>query len=127
MTTLIAEPRADKNGKIVTRHVKGEFTPQSNLRLVPAPFLPAAEEVTETVETDDFNVMASLRIFDTNSSACENVETYLEDEYGASFEYDIEEGIETVTFDSARGYDRFTADFYGGDLKEELKEIARNS
>lgn len=124
---LIAEPRADKNGKIVTRHIKGDFAHQSTMKSVPAPFLPVAEEVTDTVETDDLNVMSSLRIFDTNSSACENVETYLEDEYGASFEYDLEEGIETVTFDSARGYDRFTADFYGGDLKEELKEIARNS
>lgn len=124
---LIAEPRADKNGKVVTRHVKGEFFPQNNLRAVPAPHIPAAEKVSETVELDDFNLMASLRIFDTNSSACENVESYLEDEYGASFEYDTSEGTETITFPSSRDADRFVEDFHNGGLKQELKEIALDS
>lgn len=128
MSTLIAEPRADKNGKIVTRHVKGEFSPQNPLRAVPAPHISiTSQERSDIVEVDDLNIMASLRIFDTNSSACENVETYLEDEYGATFEYDLEEGLETVIFESAKDYDRFTADFYGGELKAELKEIALNS
>jgi hypothetical protein len=127
MSMLIAEPRADKNGKIVVRHVKGEFSPQNNLRAVPAPNISLVQERSDIVEVDDLNLMASLRIFDTNSSACENVETYLEDEYGATFEYDLEEGTETVIFESAKGYDRFSADFYSGELREELKEIARNS
>jgi len=127
MSMLIAEPRADKNGKIVTRHVKGEFSSQNNLRAVPAPYIPSAEEATDTVELDDFNLMASLGIYDTNSSACENVETYLEEEYGASFEYDLLEGTETITFNSSDHADQFTADFYNGDLKLELKEIALNS
>jgi hypothetical protein len=127
MSMLIAEPRADINGKIVTRHVKAEVPSQNSLRVMPAPSIPVAEEAPELVELDDVNVMASLRIFDTNSSACENVETYLEDEYGASFSYDEEEGIETITFDDSKSADRFTRDYYSGDLREELREIARDS
>lgn len=124
---LIAEPRADKNGKVVTRHVKGDSSPKASLRAVPAPHIPAIDEVSETVELDDFNLMAALRIYDTNSSACENVESYLADEYGASFEYDSSEGTEVITFESEKSASRFVEDFHNGGLKQELREIALDS
>lgn len=127
MSMLIAEPRADKNGKVVTRHVKGEVSPQTSLRAVPAPHIPTSEETSDIVEFDDFNLMYSLRIYDTNSSACENVESYLEDEYGASFEYDTSEGTETIIFSSSRNADRFVDDFHNGVLRQELKDIALDS
>lgn len=127
MSMLIAEPRADKNGKVVTRHVKGESPVSTSLRAVPAPHIPVSKEVPETVEFDDFNLMYALRIYDTNSSACENVESYLADEYGASFEYDTSEGTETITFESEKSAARFIEDYHNGGLKEELKEIALDS
>ena len=80
----------------------------------------------ETVEIDDLNLMASLGIYDTSSGACERVESYLGDEYGAAFEYDEEEGGEIVRFDSNEGLDRFNADFYNGDLRSELREVAND-
>ena len=124
MSILIAEPRADKNGKMVTRHVRNEVVASSNMGFVPAPTLTAPEESPEMVEIDDLNVMESLGIYDTNSSACERVESYLADEYGASFEYDEKEGTETIIFESSDDSDRFTADLYSGELRAELKEIA---
>ena len=119
---LIAEPRADKNGKVVTRHVKNGPVSLTNIKSVPAPALPASD----IAEVDDLNVMSKLGIYDTSSAACERVESYLEDEYGATFEYDLEEGVETVTFQSSREADRFASDFAHGDLRDELKEIAND-
>lgn len=122
MSILIAERRMDKNGRLVTKHIRPQQASPARLSLVPAPTV--APEVPELVEYDDLNVMATLGVYDYDSSACEKVETYLEDEYGAFFGYNTEDGIETVSFETNDDAERFRADFYEGGLREELREIA---
>lgn len=125
MSTLVAERRLDRNGVLVTRHVRPQSGPSRSLAGLPAPMVATA--APELVEFDDLNVMVTVGVRDYASGACERVEEYLQDEYGAAFDYDTETGAEIVRFTSADDADRFDSDFHEGSLRDELRGIVQAS
>lgn len=120
MSTLVAELRPDVTGKMVTRHVKVGVTPVARNFSAPAPtFTP--DSGSDVAEIDDANIMSQLGIYDTSSADCERVEEYLEDEYGATFNYD--DGVEMITFNDSHEAQRFSDALCSGSLKPELKDM----
>lgn len=120
MSTLVAELRQDVTGKMVTRHVKTGVASTARNFNAPAPTF-VADPAVETTEIDDANIMEHLGVYDTSSADCERVEEYLDDEFGATFEYD--DGVELITFADSRQAQRFTEALASGELKTDLLEM----
>lgn len=120
MSTLVAELRQDVTGKMVTRHVKTGVASTARNFNAPAPTF-VADSASDATEIDDANIMSQLGIYDSSSADCERVEEYLDDEFGATFDY--EDGVELITFSDSRQAQRFTSALSSGELKSDLLEM----